>query len=909
MQNRLWRYLFVWVIRRVLALRYDIQVRGLSRIAKKQLKKESGILFLPNHPAEIDPVILMSILARTFKPRPLVVEHFYYMPGVHTFMRLVDAFPIPHVETTANQWKIRRVEKAFTTIKQGLKQGQNFLLYPSGSLKREGYEVIGGNSFVHRLIHECPDVKIVLIRTTGLWGSAFSRAITGEVPNFWRILMSKVSVLLKNWIFFLPRRVVRVEFAIDPEDFPRQGSRLEINKYLEAWYNRYAASDGSVVSQEPLTLVSYARGKKIYPEVTYKKTEKEKVSYSTKKIEIPADIKAAVMEKISELAEMPRSKIKEEHHLANDLGLDSLDAANIYTFLDIEYGVRDIKPETIETVADVMQVATFQPKGVEEEQTISLEPVLGWPHEEERPRVERPDGSTLQEAFLRVCDRFTSHAACADANSGVMSYKKLKLAALVLSQTIRKYPGEYVGIMLPSSIGAYLTIFATLLAGKVPVMLNWTAGVRTLDYAVELLQLKAIISSTKFLNKVDSLDMGDLEKLVVTLEDIKHGISLKDKLKGVMLSRKSPRHLLTQLGLSKVVREEDPAVILFTSGTETYPKAVPLTHKNLLDNQKVMVASMPLHREDVFYGVLPPFHSFGFNVTGILPLLLGIRVYYAPDPTNAKAMAKDVSNWHATIFCCAPSFFKNLFLVATPKQLGSVRLFVTGAEKAPQELFESVAKLGGHHAIIEGYGITECSPVVTFCKEGKPPVGVGCPLPNLELCTIHPETHVLLPKGTQGEICIHGSSVFKGYLGNAVKDPFIELEGKRWYRSGDLGYIDEEGRLILSGRLKRFVKIGGEMVSLSALEEELVAIARKNKWLKEGQEGPALSIGVSESSERPNIVLFTTFAVTKDEVNMGLRESGFGRIMKITEVKQLKEIPVTGAGKIHYRRLNELASS
>lgn len=904
MRLKLWQVIFLWLTKRILSLRYDIQVKGLDRLAKKQLKKESGILFLPNHPAEIDPVILMSILMKNFKPRPLVVEHFYYMPGMHSFMRLVRAFPIPHVETTANQWKVRQVEKAFETIKQGLQKGQNFLIYPSGSLKKEGYEVIGGNSFIHRLIHECPDVKIVLIRTTGLWGSCFSRAITGEVPNFWNLALSRIKVLLKNWMFFTPKRKVMVEFAINPEKFPRQGSRLEINKYLEGWYNTYVNQEGKSVTEEPLHLVSYERGKEVYPEITYKKVEKEKKSFFKKKIEVAESIKKKVIEKIAELAEVAPGKIEEDQHLANDLGLDSLDAANIYTFLDTEYGIRDLKPEAIETVSDVMYAAAEKiATEEEEEKTVPS----GWPQEEDRPRAERPDGKTIHEAFLRVCARMQKFNACADASGVILTYKKLKVAALVLSQKIKKYPGKYIGIMLPSSSGTYLTICATLLAGKIPVMLNWTVGKRTLDYAVELLQIEVILSSSKFLNKVDSLDMGDLEKLVVTLEDIKHSITLKDKLKGLFLSFGRPKTIFRKLGLEGVIREDDPAVVLFTSGTETYPKAVPLSHKNILENQKAALTCISTTNEDVFYGVLPPFHSFGFNATGLLPLLAGLKVYYSPDPTNAKAMARDVFHWKVSIFCCAPSFFKNLFLVATPKQLRSVKLFVSGAEKAPKELFESVRKLGPHHKIIEGYGITECSPVVTLCQENKPLVGVGRPLPNIDLCAIHPETHELLPKNTLGEICIHGASVFNGYLGSD-RDPFIDIGGRKWYRSGDLGSIDDEGNLILDGRLKRFVKVGGEMVSLNALEEELLEIARKNQWIKKAVEGPTLAIGVDETSDRPAIILFTTFPVTKDLVNMGLRESGFGRIMKITDVRELKEIPMTGTGKIHYRKLNELAS-
>lgn len=906
MRLNIWQKILLFGIKKCLAVRYDIKVKGLDRIAKKNLKKESGILFLPNHPAEIDPVIVQSLLVKNFAPRPLVVEHFYYMPGMHFFMRLVRAFPIPHVETTANQWKVKQVNQAFETIKEGLKSGENFLIYPSGALKKEGHEAIGGNSFIHKIIQEYPEVKIVLIRTTGLWGSCFSRALTGEVPNFWKQALSKIKIVLRNGIFFVPKRKVEVEFSIDPEGFPREGSRLDINKYLETWYNQYTNDQGQMVSEEPLKLVSYVRGKEVYPEISVKKEEKSKKTYVfRKKIDVPAPIKASVLAKIAELAEMPKEQIQENQHLANDLGLDSLDAANIFTFLDTEYNIRDLKQESIETVLDVMYAAAGQVKIEERKEP---EPSQTWPKEDDRPRSERPEGDTLQEAFLRICDRMGSHAACADAMSGILTYKRLKLAALILSQKIKKQPGEYVGMMLPSSVGAYLAIFAALLAGKIPVMLNWTVGVRTLDHAAQLLGLKVVLSSGKFLSKVDSLDMGELEKAIVTLEDLKHSITLKDKLYGMYLSFFKAKSLLKKLRLHKTIRQDDPAVVLFTSGTENYPKGVPLSHKNILENQRAAAATLQFIKEDIFYGVLPPFHSFGFSVTGTFPILSGIRVFYAPDPTNAKGMARDVYHWKATIFCCAPTFFKNLFIVASPKNLQSVRWFVTGAERAPKEFFESVEKLGPGHQVVEGYGITECSPIVTATRPDKPCKGVGYPLPNLDVIIVHQETDEVLPRHKIGEICIHGPSVFAGYIG-AAKDPFLNIDGKKYYKSGDLGRFDESGCLIIEGRLKRFIKIGGEMVSLNALEEELLEIARKNEWIKEVIEGPALSIGVNEKLEKPAIILFTAFPVTRDQVNMGLRESGFGRIMKISEVRQLPEIPLNSTGKTNFRKLNELASS
>ena len=183
-----------------------------------------------------------------------------------------------------------------------------------------------------------------------------------------------------------------------------------------------------------------------------------------------------------------------------------------------------------------------------------------------------------------------------------------------------------------------------------------------------------------------------------------------------------------------------------------------------------------------------------------------------------------------TLFCSAPSFLKGLFYAAKPGQLKSVRYFVCGAEKAPQELYERVEKLGTDGKLIEGYGITECSPIITINRPNLPPEGVGRILPNLEACTIHPETHELLPEGSEGEICVRGASVFHGYLDNP-RSPFIEINGKRWYRTGDLGHFEKNGSLILSGRLKRFTKLGGEMISLGAIEEALVSRLIQNQQI------------------------------------------------------------------------------
>jgi long-chain-fatty-acid--[acyl-carrier-protein] ligase len=268
-------------------------------------------------------------------------------------------------------------------------------------------------------------------------------------------------------------------------------------------------------------------------------------------------------------------------------------------------------------------------------------------------------------------------------------------------------------------------------------------------------------------------------------------------------------------------------------------------------------------------------------------------------------MLHDIENWKITLFVSAPTFIKGVFNLAKPDQLKSLRYVVGGAEKVPQELFDFMEKRGGE--MLEGYGITECSPIVTLTRPKKPRKGVGQPVPGVDLCIVSPETHEVLLPGQEGEICIHGPNVFKGYIGTD-KTPFIELDGRRWYLSGDRGHLDSDGSLILTGRLKRFVKIGGEMVSLGGLEEELLKMAHEKKWVQATKdETQPLAVAVREkNTDKPLIVLFAIFDVNKDEINQALRERGYGSLVKIADVKKVPLIPVTGAGKIHYHALDEM---
>jgi long-chain-fatty-acid--[acyl-carrier-protein] ligase len=269
------------------------------------------------------------------------------------------------------------------------------------------------------------------------------------------------------------------------------------------------------------------------------------------------------------------------------------------------------------------------------------------------------------------------------------------------------------------------------------------------------------------------------------------------------------------------------AVILFTSGSEKAPKAVPLTHRNILSNQRGALAVLGATRRDVVLGFLPVFHSFGFTMTGLLPLLAGVRVLHHPDPTDASGLARKIAAYKPTLLVGTPTFVGHILERARPGELDSLRLIIVGAEKCPPGLFEKCRQVAPRAQLLEGYGVTECSPVVAVNRpEANRPGTVGQPLPGVDVRVVDVETGGVLPPGKMGILLVSGPSVFPGYLGEETS-PFVERDGKRWYVTGDLAEIDADGFIYFRGRLKRFLKAGGEMISLPALEEPFARLYRR----------------------------------------------------------------------------------
>ena len=499
--------------------------------------------------------------------------------------------------------------------------------------------------------------------------------------------------------------------------------------------------------------------------------------------------------------------------------------------------------------------------------------------------------------------------------SGTLPYRGLVLKAMALASCIRRMSGKklpFVGIMLPASPAAALAWLAVQLAGKTPVMLNWTTGPRNFTLAAETTGLKHVLTSQQLIQRLERqgtvFEAPGVE--LVHLETIASILTKGDKIKAVIKTGTNRVPGLTGFALPRDL--SDTAAILFTSGSETEPKAVPLTHANILANCRDIAQVLSLNSGDRMLGMLPPFHSLGLTGNIILPLVFGIPVVCHPNPTEGSILADLAEAFRTTLLVSPPSFLEGMLRKARPGALRSFRLGFVGAEKCPEHIYAAFAEESGA-TLCEGYGVTECSPVVSVNRPRNPQPGtIGFPLPSVTVAVVvESEDPNVLPRaaapGETGMLLVRGPNVFNGYYGGAQQF-FVEFNGCSWYRTGDLVSADADGRLTFRGRLKRFVKIGGEMISLPQIESILTAaFEHKRAGAPEEEKGPVLAVesteGITPAKETPRIVLFTTAPVTRDQANIILRAEGLSGLFFIAEVKRVSALPLLGTGKIDYREL------
>jgi len=420
----------------------------------------------------------------------------------------------------------------------------------------------------------------------------------------------------------------------------------------------------------------------------------------------------------------------------------------------------------------------------------------------------------LHERFILTAKKHSSKIAVYDkATNKDYTYGRMLIAAFILKEHIGKIKGKYIGIMLPTSMGCMLGILSTLMNGKIPVMINYATGaIENSLYAREKCSFKTIITSKKLMEK---LDLKPIDHMIF-VEDILLQVTTLGKLKAAMLA-KLPMFLMKNS--VHFGSPDEVSVILFTSGSEKEPKAVQLTHRNILHNVNAIPQLINLTHEDSFMSILPFFHVFGLTIDFWLPILCGCTIVTYPNPLDYREISKYVREYKVTLMAATPSFFYGYLQKSDPGDFASVRFAIAGADKLPEKLVDGFNKKHGIN-LYEGYGTTETSPVISANTPTHNKLGsIGKPLDGVQVRILDIGTDKILETGREGKVLVKGDLVMPGYLGDLEETSMRIHNG--WYDTGDIGLIDEDGFLWHKGRLKRFVKVGGEMVSLVKVEDIL----------------------------------------------------------------------------------------
>ncbi|MBQ4133230.1 MAG: 1-acyl-sn-glycerol-3-phosphate acyltransferase, partial [Desulfovibrionaceae bacterium] len=486
------------ILRIALAFRYRLQVKGLQAVLDKAKEAGRPCLFLPNHPALIDPVILYSIIGRRFRPRPLADEAQANRPGLKKiFQKIIRVIVIPDV-TKKGRVARQGVNEALQNVVKALAAGENVMLYPSGHTYRQQNEQISGNSGLDQVLKGLREMgrplpTLIVARTSNLWGSRFSRA-WGVYPRLVKVFRQGLLALPFNLFFFMPRRRVTVEFGIF-EEFnalaAQSNKRREVNAWLENYYNEISAPAAAV----PLY---FWQGSEPVP---LEQLQSPALPTAYSDIKISSAVWEQVQAHLQEIS--GREAISREMRLAADLDMDSLSIAELSVWIENEFGHNIADLDTLVTVNDVLAATQGRLTGkVAEQKTI---PANWLSHERKGadirlglpacPNLEGTVSPSLPSLFLAQARKAPRRQILLDYSSGVKTYRSLLVGIEALRSKFIALPGERVGIMLPCSAAVISTYYAVLLACKTPVMVNWTLGVGNIKHCLNLSETEIIITA------------------------------------------------------------------------------------------------------------------------------------------------------------------------------------------------------------------------------------------------------------------------------------------------------------------------------------------------------------------------------------------------------------------------------
>ncbi len=502
--------------------------------------------------------------------------------------------------------------------------------------------------------------------------------------------------------------------------------------------------------------------------------------------------------------------------------------------------------------------------------------------------------TSLISALARARSKFGSkRVAIEDADGRKLSYDEVFRGAFAIGNALRAKTvrGEVVGVLLPTGAGALVAFFALHAFGRIPGMLNFTAGSRNLKAALSMAQMKSIVTARRFveLGELHNL-IAELEKDVeiIFLEDVRDALTPKDKM--VALAGATFPSLVAQPGTWR-----DPGVFLFTSGTEGDPKGVVLSHANIIANVEQIMAHVPeLTSDDVVFNPLPTFHCFGLTAGALLPLLAGIKAVFHPSPLHVKDIPKRIRETSSTILFATDTFVSQYARASAPEDMTSLRFAVCGAERVRDET-RALLRRKFDVPLIEGYGATEASPVIAVnTPSDNRPGTVGTLLPGME--------HRLEPVegiANAGRLFVRGPNVMNGYV-HVSAPGVVEPPVDGWHDTGDVVSIDEDGFISIKGRVKRFAKIGGEMVSLAVVEN-----CASTLW----PENAHAAASVPDPRKGEQIILVTDCPhANRADLLAFAQNHGVPELAVPRRVVLVTEVPLLGTGKVDYGAVGRLVA-
>ena len=519
----------------------------------------------------------------------------------------------------------------------------------------------------------------------------------------------------------------------------------------------------------------------------------------------------------------------------------------------------------------------------------------------------------LPARFVRHCRGRLFRSKVADSGGTDLTGGQLLMRTLILRRALRRAvlsaDERFVGVLLPPSAAAVVVNAALTVDRRVAVNLNYTVTSPVLNSCIRQAGIKHVLTSRRVTDKLDL----KIDATPVFLEDLVKGITAVDKLLGALGAYLLPAFVLERLLGLRSVKPDDVMTVIFTSGSTGDPKGVLLSHRNVLFNAEAVGQVIRTRPDDVLIGVLPFFHSFGYSV--LLWTVLGTGDFkgaYHFTPLDARAVAKLTERHRGTILLCTATFLRGYLRRCTPEEFRSLDAVVLGAEKMPADLAAAFEERFGVRPV-EAYGLTELSPLVSLnvppsrsaaagvtLKEGT----VGRPAPGVSVRVVDPTTFEQLPVGSQGMLLVTGPNLMQGYLNQPAKTAEVVRDG--WYVTGDLGTVDGDGFVTITGRLSRFSKVGGEMVPHLRVEEEILRVAGD----ADAEKQAVVVTGVPDPKRGERlVVLYTALALPPAEITNRLAEAGLPNLWLPSpdSFVQVPEIPILGTGKLDLRAINDMA--